>query len=113
MFFDPDEVYQKGLETRFYFLKGRKKGTCPECKQKKLILPEFGMCLECIATKKAWDVCDSNGDITKPYVKAVLNNGYISPKDLTVDVVASIWEDIKSNYFRKYLEKVDKDEHDN
>lgn len=108
-----DDVYQKGLEARFYFLEGRKKGICPECNKKKLILPEFNMCLECIATRKAWDVCNGSGDMSKPYIKAVLNDGYVRPEVLTVDVIASIWEDIKSDYFRKYLERTNDDGQDN
>lgn len=112
MSFDAEEVYQKGLESRFYFLEGRKKDICPECKKMKLVLPAFGMCLECIATKKAWDVCDKNGDVTKPYIRAVLNDGYIRPEVLTVDVVASIWEDIKSDYYRNYLKRVEEKKDD-
>lgn len=107
MSFNADDVYQKGLEARFYFLEGRKKGICPECHQEKLILPSFGMCLECIATRKAWDVCNNNGDISKPYIKAVLNDGRVRPEVLTVDVVASIWEDIKSDYYRQYLKALE------
>ena len=109
MSFDADEVYQKGLEARFYFLEGRKKGICPECKEQKLIIPRFKMCLECLATKKGWNEAD-NGNIQKKYVRSLLNNGRITKDALTVDVIAELWEDIKSDYFRKYVEEFIDDE---
>lgn len=81
----------------------RHDGICPDCQKKKPLINNLNICVECLIARKAFDAMD-NGDIQKPYVQPLLNSSKVEPKDVTFEVIKSLWDDSKADYWRKFLE---------